>query len=130
MIPATALRIGNIVHAKDLDGNLKYIRVEEIKRKNGVYVFIDQDGIGYLEKAVKGVELNAEILEKAGFINEYTVEYRIAVDLPNVEFTGSLQVLDNNKVFWIKNFKIQAQYLHQLQNLYWILTGEELKIEL
>lgn len=77
---------------------------------------------------LKTVPLTTEILQKVGFI--------IVMD---EDGQAALIQRGKNKIdgVWIKRkgFKIDGPYLyinhlHQLQNLYFALTGEELKIEL
>ena len=42
-----------------------------------------------------------------------------------------IELFDNSCNFWIGDFNdIEINYLHQLQNLYWSLTGEELEINM
>ncbi len=72
--------------------------------------------------------LTPEILEKAGF--EKTMAWTYAIDLVGniklVYYLGERGVSIGFKDY--SDFK--CEYLHQLQNLYFALTGEELNIEL
>ena len=71
------------------------------------------------------IPLTPEILEKAGFNDFYTISIFDAYK------NDVIICYDNQeKVFAIGGNWYKAEYLHQLQNLYFALTGEELNIEL
>lgn len=135
MINANEFRIGN--YCKDnLSG--EWLLVDEIiKSENGNHV------IGFFvvnrEKyplpngwQAEPINLTPEILEKAGFLmlsknefvfNRYSVRKEKRLDNPVWE----VYLLGNDATFhWFRNIK----HLHQLQNLYFALTGTELNIQL
>lgn len=107
MVQFNELRIGNLVHV----GNGIYERVLEIlcdsittETKQGIFDF-------------EGIPITPEILEKAGF----------RIDPNSKKHAG--------KVYRCQGVTINLEtsrikYLHQLQNFYFALTGEELQIEL
>lgn len=134
MIQATELRIGNwvleLAWDEDAGGNIvgdpegdQYVHVTV-----GLLKYINDgnpppSGITRYE----GIPLTPEILEKAGFESIYTNEYRIAVDLPNSSYfivgfvTGiPMEGFYSNGVY--------LKYVHQLQNIFFSLCGEELAI--
>ena len=123
---ANELRVGNWVHH---DINVWSYRSEDgaISKCDGNFPWSESDwyAIGECTMLLDDVEpilLNEEILLKCGFITS----------------NGEL-----GKEYWNNNFKLdyyresyqfdwymctQIKYLHQLQNLYFALTGEELNI--
>lgn len=120
---ANELRIGNWVQNKS-----EYIRVVDFDS-----VGVNRRMGGYLDTLdrITPIPLTPEILEKAGFEYEYDqmgVTYR----------NGQLAMFYDGEGFG-RNFGMNAEeermdvnvkYLHQLQNLYFCLCGEELKIHL
>lgn len=118
------------------EGNLLYDSVGHI----GSVVI----GLGVFEVATKErgflslqecnpIPLTPEILEKAGFENEtQESDYRL-----NLEGNYQTIYFSNEKVAFVYSglgdpesygFKVKCEFVHQLQNLYHALTGEELKV--
>jgi len=141
MINANELRLGNWVETYtvmlsgswiDKDGNVHgqdTITEPTIRQKQ-----IDIKDLEIISKAgglatYRGIPLTGEILEKCGFVKEVDsgsgkpYEYHITFgdnytliyypDLPDWELAGM-------------PLPVSPKYLHQLQNLYWCLVGEEL----
>lgn len=132
MVQSKDLRVGNWV--QDEHGIIQYVyRIWQ----EGVELSADATGIedlDYESKELFGIPLTNEILKKCGFkedidgdfIIEYTrialivveglendwlVRYRQDVGIPYMAF----------------NINTPMNYLHQLQNLYYCLTGDELQ---
>jgi hypothetical protein len=111
MIKANELRIGNWVY----NSGEPY----KIDWRNDDYWHTD---------SLEPIPLTPEILEKCGFNNfgkdlihsDFAIEKRkdIAVLWPNEGCTET------------HNIKVPCKYLHQLQNLFFALTGEELEINI
>lgn len=120
MIKANELRLGNLV-------------IDKVTNTIGPVVMIDPRDNDIYE----GIPLTPEILEKAGFekhvshsfVGGFSVHYQ--KDNFALEFNNEKQL----------EFKVcqrganalviaNLEYLHQLQNLYFTLTGTELTIEL
>jgi hypothetical protein len=86
------------------------------------------------------IALTAELLEKAGFENitpeydngivhtfkKYLLIIRFTWDEDGTLFTARTASLENG----MRNYSIILTSLHQLQNLYFALTGKELEINL
>lgn len=116
MVQFNELRIGNLVHV----GNGIYERVLEIlldsittETKQGIFDF-------------EGIPLTPEKLEKAGFNikNGYGYKHKkLKCILTKVADADGFHVR-------MTDLTLEYQYFHQLQNLYFALTGEELQIEL
>ena len=128
MIKANDLRIGNLV--ADQSGNI--ITVESINY-DGVNLEIEQEWFeeestvenlspDYTFDAVFGIPLTLEILEKAGFKgNTLAAQHNDIVFYENhFGIKGMLGIVKPNNV----------NFLHQLQNLFFSITGEELTINL
>lgn len=108
MIQANELRIGNLVKNK--------------------YGDIGQVDIVWLRLVTEGeifepIPLTEEILLKCGF--EKKVNY-----VKGMTIQDGIAFFDDNEFGHDKEDEIECKYLHQLQNLYFALTGQELTIEL
>lgn len=110
MIKANELRIGNWVYSKSHNWNYKVILLEYDKELNA-----------------KPIPLTEEILIKCGFVKvlgNYEMEnFRFYLTKP-ANYNGMLFCEANNVI------TDKIQYLHQLQNMYQLLTNEELTIQL
>jgi hypothetical protein len=121
---ATELRIGNWVNGEFINGEFL---LSQIFRIDG------NDDCSGLEP----IPLTTELLEKCGFVRSQD------------EDENSLTLINGRKTFkWVEgndddyfliyqtdcgldyNTAFELEYLHQLQNLYFALTGEELEINL
>ena len=144
MISANELRIGNYVNHKS-EGISRVTEIESHKNHIGVtplsfnnYVFMCPE--------IKPIPLTPEILEKCGFEKRF-IKNDICYCLPYLRPSGKKQMhdivlvnfgtFDNNLknvyAFAIKEYDRNIQFavtyiknVHQLQNLYFALTGEEL----
>lgn len=122
---ATELRLNNLLMYED--SIVPIIGMEN--NSQGVMVKIDSD-IAIDSTQLKPIALTVEWFSKLGFKEAYRSSSRIRFDLPNYcryDFD-----LDSNKIlegFLFFGNYIKCSYLHQLQNIYFTLTGEELKIE-
>jgi len=114
MIDVRELRFGNYYF---------YITGEIIK--------VDKKHFNYIDKFCKfanPIELTPEILEKwCGFIyNDNILELNdFEIGYENDDF-----VYNQFSVRYKKLIILKVKYLHQLQNLIYVLTGEELKVNL
>jgi hypothetical protein len=122
---ANELRIGNWVNEYDALGGLFYSQV----------------GWGIIGDLVDGlipcepIPLTLEILEKAGFDRDYVFE-KWGIYLKKHDYdTDRLTFRESEGFICFDGIKYRTlfphiKYLHQLQNLYFALTGEELDINL
>lgn len=134
MLKANELRIGN------------YITYNSLLQKDEVFI-VDQRWFGALaggrrkgeikpdEEIINysGIPLTPEILERCGFANIYMAniwnvyikgKYRIEETARKNSYAFRLNVNPNESYYLA-----DVNYLHQLQNLYFSLTGEELEIK-
>jgi len=127
MIKAHELRVGNWVKNK-IDTYVKVLNIQE----ETINQIFDDDGVvgSYRIDYFEPIPLTPEILEKCGLSNVWIKESWIIVeDRFDLELFGYAMKVRNSshtKEIEFAYFK----YLHQLQNLYFALTGEELIINL
>ena len=139
MIQANELRIGNFVFRNDLPGGMFYeiralckdrvhpINVIEQDVKKNVYYASDCT-LSELEP----IPLTPEILEKCGFTTVTTNEDR-SYNFWGKDLDASIDV-DSDNLFRYRICERKRTktilYVHQLQNLYFSLTGTELEVNL
>jgi hypothetical protein len=123
MININELRTGNLIRFERFKDKFEYCRIN-----NAIQLADIENSQEHYNRFYSYVPLTPEILEKCGFENneifketitivvdlDYPTEFGYAVDGCGV--TAKIIIPR-----WIK-------YLHQLQNLYFDLTGEELTI--
>lgn len=89
----------------------------------------------YYHKDIEPISITEEWLLKFGFEKEYESKFRRVFVLLNKEmaFTFNFSKVNNEKsVFEIKGLNVDmylVQFVHQVQNLFHSLTGEELMIK-
>ncbi len=114
------LRIGNYI--QDFEDKPYYFQIESIENNNGDYWVTYRDGsISCIVDALEPIPLTEEWLLKFGF-------EKIQFHIPDKYDNGKLRIKKDERGFWIiacYNF-ILITSVHQLQNLYFALTGEEL----
>lgn len=124
MIKATELRIGNRVSVTDSNSKLsitqEYFFVSEI---HSTHVKMS-NGLNYIEDELGGIPLTNEWLEKFHFVWIKAWEcWHIAISYNKFFSLGKDFVLLDIDI------RVKLKYVHQLQNLYFALTGTELKIK-
>lgn len=139
MIDVRELRIGNIFKTSDCD----YFRVGEVyKKEDGLYCVengIDFNG-SFLYGSVEDLQpipLTEELLVKCG-MNECDDACVVRYSYRNGKFKMNIMICDQKKyILFINNIEngcqicsIEVKYLHQLQNIYFDLTGKELEVNL
>lgn len=143
-LKASELRIGNFV--KDKEGNI--LPVHGISEEERGIIWYGEEMGFYLElNEIEPIPLTPELLEKAGFekLPHFTVGGHMNKGLGRGRFLSVSCVGTPNEMVFITeedkpnvNAVIVARnldydgktYLHQLQNLYFALTGNELEINL
>lgn len=111
IIDAKELRIGNLV---------QYPLIGILPIETGA----DIDSV--YEAAGTPIPLTSEWLERCGFVKDILFENQSPTYFLGDFFIDSSTFQPTDAGFPIAKYKIQ--YLHQLQNLYFALTGEELTI--
>lgn len=133
MIPLNELRIGNLIY--DYDEHTFY-PIEEIKlNAQGNMCVIYRNG-SFMSTEFIPTKLTEELLLKFGFkkINETNVDdddfdwvYRLEIKTNNTEISFGKYKNELQTFLWSGDCLYHIKYIHQLQNLYFALTGEELK---
>ena len=117
MIPVNELRIGNLALLRGIECNVDIQLLSRVKE-------------------LQPIPLTPEVLEKCGFdrLNKETMA------VPSIWHSTYTRVLvktnfdlqeRGSEWYWIEgNTIVELKYLHQLQNLYFALTGKELEVTL
>lgn len=123
MINSKDFRIGNLIDRGD------YIcLVSEIKEDGIITTPIDYKGERFVLQEINPIPLTEEWLLKFGFTLINKVDY-ITVDFAIYQ-KGDILWEDCGKAGFNDSwFDGSAEYVHQLQNLVFALTGEELEIK-
>ena len=125
MIQAKELRIGNIVNHTD-DEDTWIMTIEAVTLDgchtecNGIFDYIEPD-------LLEPIPLTEEWLVKFGFVesgSNFIINDELVIDLNDNSFGVYENEYETN---W--NFNVNMSHVHQLQNLYHALTGEELIIK-
>ena len=128
MIAANELRMGNWVKSNNPhDG--RFVKFKYFHEDLHV-AFFYKEAIGAFTKDIVGIPLTPEILEKCGLKNgnselDRNVFYSTNKHLAqfSVNISGSFGIYVG---VFIALRSVHLEHLHQLQNLYFALTGEEL----
>ncbi len=112
MISENELRIGNWITYPNSNPF-------QITRDN----VLNNDFWDDVEENIEPIPLTPDIVEKCGFENKNR-EYHHSNFYPTCYF--------ENELFFVEfgEYRISKKHLHQLQNLYFDLTGEELNVQL
>lgn len=137
MIAANELRLGNYIHHKEL-GVVKVISISsKIGDAEPVFVECLNDGLDYdfnLDEDLTSITLTEEIISKCGFekqnrdgeiyfLNGDCFELHQFNQYGHFSYTCG----DNLKGNFVST---RIDSLHQLQNLYFALTGKELEVKI
>ncbi|KAA2223021.1 hypothetical protein [Chryseobacterium sediminis] len=125
MIAPQELRLGNLI---GYDG--KIFKVKEIRN----YIIVCDRGKGnvdFTSKEIEPIELTEEWLLKFGF--EKKAEHNLKLDVLTRSIIhaythGKVEIELGNRSGYSFGYP-EVQFVHQLQNLYFALTGEELTIK-
>ena len=118
---ANELRIGNY-----LNGKQGHVIITEI-RENNIVKIQDNTSSFYVGTCLEPIQLTEEWLFKFGFLKD--LENDIFLNINAYAFlywqNNRVELLDDYNNFMISH----CDYVHQLQNLYFALTGEELSLK-
>lgn len=137
MINANELRIGNIVEIDRGIGKVVMISTEEYSEWNDSEDFnvrVEVNGIYYScsENELSPILLTEEILLKCGYNLVYSSRFTKSYEhseLPKMKY--KYKCLGNCGFIYYQNTCIMCiESLHQLQNLYFTITGKELTVNI
>ncbi len=120
---ANELRIGNYVKA---DGYYPYADIDGVEKEA---VRVGTDSFTY--DAIEPIPLTEEWLLKFGFINNppfFSREYNLSHNESNILMVNHYEDGWLFRCDWWRVGKM-IKYVHQLQNLFFALTGEEFTIK-
>jgi len=128
MIDSIKLRIGNYIQFNDTVGVVKNINYSTIR----AYVFNDIEDDLFNCEDIEPIPLTEEWLVKFGFndLEESSIKRSILRQFLS-EAVVSQETIDNQTkwiVYFVTKSGHKIQYVHQLQNLFHSLCGEELTI--
>jgi hypothetical protein len=128
MIKPEELRIANLL--KTSSKSLNYAEIATVRKIEPEVIFFEELWAGEYPSGIDGIPLTPEWLEKAGFkyaegffADDYT---KRPITLYNNPFKEGWTV-ENLFGQQITEDILVIQYVHQLQNLYYALTGKELE---
>ena len=127
---ANEVRIGNYI--RYCDNNYQ---VEQIIKRNGKYALIFENLYhGVWIDEVEKIELTEDILLKYGFELIYDGYYTTKLYLiqdTRFDFLINKQNFELSELVYIGDiYYPNVRYLHELQNLYYAITKEELEVQL
>ena len=129
MIAANELRMGNWVKSNNPhDG--RFVKFKYFHEDLHV-AFFYKEAIGAFTKDIVGIPLTPEILEKCGFVKPTKNDNHggLLVSIGNDVSIRLKPLISGDGYYW-DNFngayKVIIKHLHQLQNIYFALTNEEL----
>lgn len=120
MIEIKELRIGNYVYPKNDSGKESQIGIV-----SAVYdrlVCVNGNHSPYDYHLLEPIQITEDILSKCKFVKRECGN--------TVVYYNPLMELDAYFCLNVVNSKIEVKYLHQLQNLFFDLTGNELEVKL
>ena len=127
-LKCTDLRIGNLIKYED-----KLVQVVQL---SSLMILCQRDENQFLvncaPKVFQPIELTEEVLLKIGF-EKFVKSFRMELSECRLDYfiNKSLYIYKKHtNCCLIKDLEIKCEFLHELQNAYYCLTGEDLNIEL
>jgi hypothetical protein len=117
---AKDLRLGNkLLFLGDV---VTFKNITEIREDGVFWIKTTEPKIESKNFYFKPIPLTEEWLFKLGFINDRVLEFY------RNDFTDSTIIIDYNFICLLGYSHVKLKYVHQLQNLYFALTGSELTV--
>lgn len=131
MIDIHELRIGNLVYAYPF----RIIKVSEITNLKSVLNEGDESEEPFADEELDGIPITQEILEKCGF-EKTGNDWKLKNTDNSRDNTNYIEQDENKFTYvvadfgWDGGYDVEVKYVHQIQNLYFFLTGTELEINI
>jgi hypothetical protein len=133
MIQANELRVGDWVKRNDLDG-VYTVRAVCIDRIHPIQL-IEHDNLKNVHYAcqctlseLEPIPLEEDMLIKSGFVFDGEYYEHLVLGSRFLIYEG--ENIDEYRLHFTSRKFVSVTYLHQLQNLFFFLTGQELNINL
>ena len=127
-LKCTDLRIGNWIKYED-----KLVQVVQL---SSLMILCQRDENQFLvncsPKVFQPIELTEEVLLKIGF-EKFVKSFRMELSGCRLDYfiDKTLYIYKKHtNCCLIKDLEIKCEYIHQLQNSFFLLTGKELEVEL
>jgi hypothetical protein len=123
------LKIGNyIIYNNDEIGVLS--GVQDFLINNGKVAINQRIDIFYNIETIKPIELNKEWFNKLG-MTYYSLPTKSnrSVGYYTLKYGNRFKINSSDGNYSFINFRKEVKYVHELQNLYFAITGEELTYE-
>ncbi len=120
MIEIKELRIGNYVWPKNDSG--RESKIGTIFAIDRYLVSVNDNNNPYDYHLLEPIQITEDILSKCNFVKQESGD--------TVIYYNPLMKLDANFHLKVIGYNIEVKYLHQLQNLYFDLTGKELEVKM
>lgn len=128
MLDVKQLRIGNLVFYKN-----EMLPIDTLHGDNTLRLIQGGKSIGCFGPSwIKGVRLTLEILQQFGFKHDDLSFHHITYEKEPlaVNFEKSIDLEPDEVTVFLEDRELECNYLHQLQNLFFVLTGKELEVKL
>ena len=123
---ANELRIGNLISKDSKIFEMRSIMPPGVKHNIGVRRLFDNEKFVVTDEFCSGVPLTKEWLLMFGFNKRCKDKKHSILEY----YINSFEIIDTSSIFYFHwPNTISIQYVHQLQNLYFALTGEELEVK-
>jgi hypothetical protein len=125
MIQLSELRTGNILNYDTAEGDILPTKIDWQDLK-----WLDEDARGF-NLVHTPIPISEDILVKCGFEEIYKSQFTLRFDYePNTKFGAGWNLVNGHfHVRYIREQFTHIKFLHQLQNLYYALTGTDLIIQ-
>jgi hypothetical protein len=127
---ASELRIGNLVDYEKTTHIITAIDGNNYGRSRWYRQPTNEPDYEHTFDNIESIPLTSELLEKCGFKQISDREWVIGENPVNQDYMMVIRWTKIYNHFYYSNGHFKLLYLHQLQNLYYCLAGEELQIDL
>jgi hypothetical protein len=125
---ANELRIGNFIKYNNEQIGI-VSGIQEFLFNNGKVAINQRIDIFYHIENINPIALTEEILLKCGFKdNNYSLDLKLGTKKITFNWYSRIVLTGVRNGYYCQKYK-HIKYLHQLQNLYFALTGKELEYE-
>ena len=122
---ASELRIGNLVYNKEKETERVYTLYNSSINGYDGNAGIQPDD----QELFQPIPLTPSWLERMGFEYEKGLNTYWSIGVNPITKDYLLVIKCNNECFYYRNIHHKLKYVHQLQNLYFALTGKEIEIK-